>query len=86
MGCDDYTELFQSSKVEGWWFNFMLQNSLLYLQKCQVCLAFGIHLVMQCTMQQPHLYSPLGAKGLKFHTVVYIYLDLLLPYSLSTLQ
>ena len=74
----------------------MLQNSLLYLQKCQVYLAFGIQLVMQWIMQQPQVYSPLGAKGLNFHTVVYIHLDLciyihiyldrFLPYSLSTLQ
>ena len=49
----------------------MLQISLLHLQKCQVYLAFGIHLfklVMQCIMQQPQVYSPL----LNFHSCVHI--------------
>ena len=33
-------------------------------------------LVMQCIMQQPQVYSPLGANGLDFHTVVCNYICL----------
>ena len=65
----------------------MLQYSLLYLQNLSSVLCMW-HSFSYAIIQQPQVYSPLGANGLNLHSCAYVasYLDHFLPYSLSTLQ